>query len=752
MEELKKHFITASNPEFIEGTVNIFAQQIILSQKEVTTAQLYMTALGVYEAELNQEKIGDQLFAPGFTYYHRDLFYQNYDVTKQLKKGENVFKVYLGQGWYNGRFTHENKTQIYGNNTAVSWILEIKYADGTSEQFVSGTEVDELASPYKYAGFYDGEVYDARIQQDAMGKASMFTGKIPECFSETTIKVKLQESMPVQKIIRKENSTILDFGQNFAGMIEINAALLDENTTLTVKHGEILIDDTTLYTENLRKAKAEIVYFAGKRKESYLPRFTYMGFRYVELTGAQYIEGLISARAIYSDMQRTGHFTSDNPLIERLFNNQFWGQKSNYVEVPTDCPQRDERMGYTGDGQVFALTGSYNYDTEVFFEKFLKDIRYSQLDNEEGYVAPTVPAGGPGGIGFINMLGWGNAVTIIPEMLYWQYGTDKHLVRQYDSIKKFVEAEIRRMGDHDLWLGPNLGDWLMPGKDLEWMAKNNEPISNSFIVHDLEVLSKLAGQLADKEQLLKKSEKDETAYSQYLADQERYSVQLQKTRAAYIEKYINDNGTVSGDYQGAYIMALKYVIPEGKLRQKVLKNFVANVEENGLNTGFFSTQFILPLLIEAGNTQLAFDVLLNEDCPGWMYQVKRGATTIWERWDALKEDGTVNDVKVVSDNMVSFNHYAFGSVGEFYYQYILGMKPLLPGYQKIQLKPYVDPRLGKVAGSYLSRAGLIKVSWAYQEEGIEFEFETPAASTIELPDGSYYEVEKGTYTYQIKRS
>lgn len=442
VEELKKHFITASNPEFIEGTVNIFAQQIILSQKEVTTAQLYMTALGVYEAELNQEKIGDQLFAPGFTYYHRDLFYQNYDVTKQLKKGENVFKVYLGQGWYNGRFTHENKTQIYGNNTAVSWILEIKYADGTSEQFVSGTEVDELASPYKYAGFYDGEVYDARIQQDAMGKASMFTGKIPECFSETTIKVKLQESMPVQKIIRKENSTILDFGQNFAGMIEINAALLDENTTLTVKHGEILIDDTTLYTENLRKAKAEIVYFCRqKRKESYLPRFTYMGFRYVELTGAQYIEGLISARAIYSDMQRTGHFTSDNPLIERLFNNQFWGQKSNYVEVPTDCPQRDERMGYTGDGQVFALTGSYNYDTEVFFEKFLKDIRYSQLDNEEGYVAPTVPAGGPGGIGFINMLGWGNAVTIIPEMLYWQYGTDKHLVRQYDSIKNSLKLK-----------------------------------------------------------------------------------------------------------------------------------------------------------------------------------------------------------------------------------------------------------------------------------------------------------------------
>lgn len=748
MEELKKYFITASNPEFVEGTVNIFSQQINLSQKEINAAQIYMTALGVYEAELNQEKIGDQLFAPGFTYYHRDLFYQSYDVTTLMKKNDNVFKVYLGQGWYSGRFTHENKTQIYGNNTAVSWILEVEYTDGTFEKFVSGPEVEELSSPYNYAGFYDGEVYDARIQEEVMGKAARFAGKIPENLSETTIEVKLQENMPIANVIKKEHSTILDFGQNFAGIIEINTSLLEENATLTVKHGEILIDDTTLYTDNLRKAKAEIVYITGHNKAHYRPRFTYMGFRYIELTGIQYVEGLISARAIYSDMQRTGHFTSSNARVDRLYNNQLWGQKSNYVEVPTDCPQRDERMGYTGDGQVYALTGSYNYDTEVFLEKFLKDIRYTQMDNEEGYVAPTVPAGGPGGIGFINMLGWGNAVTIIPEMLYWQYGTDEHLVLQYDSIKQFVESEIRRMGDHNLWLGANLGDWLMPGKDMAWMATNNEPVSNSFIVNDLDILSRLAGRLANKE--MDKPERNEAAYSQYIADQERYIAQLVKTRAAYIAKYVNDEGVVSGDYQGAYIMALKYVIPEGELRQKVIANFVADVTQNGLNTGFFSTEFLLPLLIEAGHTQLAFDVLLNEECPGWMYQVKQGATTIWERWDALKEDGTVNDVKVVSDNMVSFNHYAFGSVGEFYYQYILGIKPLVPGYQKVQLKPYVDPRLGKVEGSYLSRAGLIEVSWAYQAEFIEFQFDTPVAAIIELPDGSHYEVEKGTYTYQIK--
>lgn len=738
MENLKKYFITSSSEEdFVEGRVYVFLQQIELKKEKILTAKLYMTALGIYEAELNQKKVGDQLFAPGFTYYHRDLFYQSYDVTDQLEHGNNTLKVYLADGWYAGRFTHENKTQIYGDRTAASWILKVEYEDGSQEEFASGKDVEELASPYQYAGFYDGEIYDGTIVQNVIGKAVAYKGSIPEHLTETMIEVKLQEEMPIQNVINKKSSTILDFGQNFAGIIEINAELLrdlEEDVVLTIRHGEILVDGDTLYTDNLRKAKAEIVFQRGKEDVFYRPRFTYMGFRFIELIGTKYKEGLIRARAIYSDMKRTGYFTCENQLVTRLYDNQIWGQKSNYVEVPTDCPQRDERMGYTGDGQVFALTGSYNFDTEAFLAKFLKDIYFSQMDNKEGYVGATIPANGVGGIGFINMLGWGNAITIIPEMMYWQYGSDKHLIGLYESIKKFVDAEIRKMGEHNLWLGANLGDWLMPGKNMEWMAVHNEPVSNSFIVHDLEVLSKLSEKLGKKEDVV------------------RYSEQLEKTRASYIEKYIDENGVVSGDYQGAYIMALKYVIPKGELYQKVMSNFVSHVEANGLNTGFFSTEFILPLLIEAGRTKLAYDVLLNEECPGWMYQVKRGATTIWERWDALKEDGTVNDEKVVDENMVSFNHYAFGSVGEFYYQYILGIKPLLPGYQKIQLKPFIDRRLGGVTGSYLSRAGEIRVSWRFQGDEVTFDFETPKETVIGLPDGSVYEVEKGTYSYWIKYS
>ncbi len=455
-----------------------------------------------------------------------------------------------------------------------------------------------------------------------------------------------------------------------------------------------------------------------------------MGFRYVEISGAEYREGMIQARALYTDMKRTGHFTCENTLVQQLYNNQIWGQKSNYVEVPTDCPQRDERMGYTGDGQVFALTGAYNFDTNNFWKNFLRDLELGQMDNTEGYVCATVPQTGPNGIGFLSMLGWGNAVTILPEMMYWQFGDKEALPGQYESMKLFVEAEIRKMGKKNLWIGPSLGDWLAMGKGIAWQAMNNNPVSNAFIVHDLEVLGRTAEELGKAE------------------DAARYKAQCEATRAAYIRKFINKKGVVAKDYQSAYIMALKYVIPKGELRELVLKNFAANVRKKGLTTGFFATEFILPLLVEAGETTLAYDVLLCEDCPGWMYQIKRGATTTWERWDALKPDGTVNDEKMMGsdENMVSFNHYAFGSVGEFYYQYILGIKPLEPGYTKVKIQPYPDKRLGSVSGSYLSRAGEIKVSWKYEEEGLRFDITTPVEAEIYLPDGTVQIAEPGSYT------
>ena len=730
MEELRKQWIT-SEKEYREGEVFVYRQKFTASQ--VKKAVFYGTALGVYEAELNGTKIGRQMFAPGFSYYPRRVLYQTHEVTKLLREGENTLTVYLGQGWYCGRFLCENQTQIYGEQPAVAWILELEDAAG-SRKIVSDETVEELESPYEYAGEYDGEIYFADGRENVTGHAAAYTKETPFALEPTLTEVRLQDEMPVRETTVQGDVTILDFGQNFAGIVEIDPSFL-KNETITIRHGEILNADGSLYTANLRKAKATIVYHAGAEKKKYRPRFTYMGFRYMELSGAAYQPGMIRAYALHTEMKRTGYFSCENPLVQKLYENQVWGQKSNYVEVPTDCPQRDERMGYTGDGQVFALTGAYNFNTDAFWKNFLRDLELGQLDNTEGYVCATVPQTGPAGIGFISMLGWGNAVTILPEMMYRQFGDEEALPRQYESMKIFVEAEIRKMGKNNLWIGPSLGDWLAMGKGIAWQALHNTLVSNAFIVHDLKVISETAERLGKRE------------------DAARYRRQLAATTDAYIKKFVSKNGIVAKDYQSAYIMALKYVLPEGELRERVRKNFVANIRKNGLQTGFFATEHLLPLLVEAGEQKLAYDVLLQENCPGWMYQVKCGATTTWERWDALKPDGTVNEEKMAGsgENMVSFNHYAFGSVGEFYYQYILGIRPEEPGFAKLHFAPYPDERLGGVSGSYLSVAGKIESAWRYEPDGCHIRLATPVEAVVLLPDGRSENVPAGTYEWTVKR-
>ncbi len=730
MEELRKQWIT-SEKEYREGEVFVYRQKFTASQ--VKKAVFYGTALGVYEAELNGTKIGRQMFAPGFSYYPRRVLYQTHEVTELLREGENTLTIYLGQGWYCGRFLCENQTQIYGEQPAVAWILELEDAAG-SRRIVSDETVEELESPYEYAGEYDGEIYFADGRENVTGHAAAYTKETPFALEPTLTEVRLQDEMSVRETTVQGDVTILDFGQNFAGIVEIDPSFL-KNETITIRHGEILNADGSLYTANLRKAKATIVYHAGAEKKKYRPRFTYMGFRYMELSGAAYQPGMIRAYALHTEMKRTGYFSCENPLVQKLYENQVWGQKSNYVEVPTDCPQRDERMGYTGDGQVFALTGAYNFNTDAFWKNFLRDLELGQLDNTEGYVCATVPQTGPAGIGFISMLGWGNAVTILPEMMYRQFGDEEALPRQYESMKLFVEAEIRKMGKKNLWIGPSLGDWLAMGKGIAWQAMHNNPVSNAFIVHDLKVISETAERLGKRE------------------DATRYRRQLAATTDAYIKKFVSKNGIVAKDYQSAYIMALKFVLPEGELREMVKKNFVANIRKNGLQTGFFATEHLLPLLVEAGEQKLAYDVLLQENCPGWMYQVKCGATTTWERWDALKPDGTVNEEKMAGsgENMVSFNHYAFGSVGEFYYQYILGIRPEKPGFAKLHFAPYPDERLGGVSGSYLSVAGKIESAWRYEPDGCHIRLATPVEAVVLLPDGRSENVPAGTYEWTVKR-
>ena len=328
----------------------------------------------------------------------------------------------------------------------------------------------------------------------------------------------------------------------------------------------------------------------------------------------------------------------------------------------------------------------------------------------------------------MSMLGWGNCICIVPEMLCHHFGTDRYVREYYDCMKSFVDCEIRKMGGifgkKDLWIAPSLGDWLATGRDVKFMAMHNGPVSNAFIVNDLRIMVWAANLLGHTE------------------DAATYAAQLEKTRMAYLKAFVKKDGTMKDDYQGAYIMALQMVIPKGELWDKVYANLIQKLKKDGMQTGFFATEHILPLLCDNGDEKLAFDLLLDERCGGWMYQVKSGATTTWERWDALQEDGMVNETKMSGDNMVSFNHYSFGSVGKFYYQYILGIQPAEPGFAKIKIQPHFDGRIGKFSGRYKN------IHVAY--DGKMLCIDTPADTQVILPDGSVHEICAGSFDFPVK--
>ncbi|AEB06434.1 alpha-L-rhamnosidase [Coriobacterium glomerans PW2] len=736
-QDLNDALIWIERP-YEEGAVELLEQ--IVPDVEPTRATLTITALGLYEASIDGAKVGEAMLAPGYTYYPHDLRYQSYDVTSMLHPGSHLC-VLLAQGWYCGRFGCDNKTQLYGSAPSVAWLLDIEGEDGSVHRLTSADDsVRAKVSPYDYAGLYDGEIYwaegasEKRPQTPEVVQPSRSACHLPDNLVASRTEVRLHETIDPISVTEHGQVTILDFGQNMAAVIEIDPTLVSSDC-ITIRHGEILDEDGNLYTRNLRRAKATIVYHKGSEHEIWRPRFTYMGFRFVELSGSAYRPGMLRARPIHTSMDQTGRFSSGHEGLNRLYMNQIWSQRSNYVGIPTDCPQRDERQGYTGDAHVFALTASYNYDVRAFMNEFLCDIRMTQLDNSEGYVGPIAPATGPTGVGFITMQGWGSADTIIPWMLYEQYGDDSALRMQYPSMLAHTDCELAHAGEGGLWLAPNLGDWLAPGVDVAWAAQHSAPVSNAFLIRDLDLTARAARYLGNS------------------ADAKRLEAAAARCRAAYRDSFLTPDGRMTDGYQGALVLALNYVIEQGPAWEATFSQLVEDVETHGLRTGFFSTEHLLGLLADNGEARLAYDLLLQDGCPGWMYQVRKGATTIWERWDAIRPDGSVNEDQTSeqsSENMVSFNHYAFGSVGAFLYRHILGIAPIEPGYRRVRIEPRVDRRLGHAQGEFRSVAGDIRVSWDLERSEATLDVELPVSGEVLVPDGSRHAVGAGSHHFTFE--
>ncbi|MGS2776393.1 family 78 glycoside hydrolase catalytic domain [Robertmurraya sp. GLU-23] len=710
--------------------------------QSVVKARAYITGVGLYELEINGKRVGDEYFAPGYNAYDFWLQYQTYDITDFLTSGNNAVGVKLGNGWYKGRFGFDGGFhELYGDEFAVKGEIIVTLADGTEEVIPTNQEWKSAPSPVLFSNIYDGEIYDANLELEnwstkEFDDSSWSNVKITEVKTERfqariNVPVKImEEKKPVKLIHTPAGETVLDFGQIMTGWVRFktNAA---KGTKLLLQYGEILQNDN-FYRDNLRTAKAEFVYISDGSERVVQPNFTFYGFRYVKLNGFE--DGIdlndFTGCVIYSELEQTGTIETSNSLVNQLFSNALWGQKGNFLDVPTDCPQRDERMGWTGDAQVFAQTASYNMYSPAFYKKFMFDLREEQ-NRLGGSVPYTVPVVKPKeGGGFINGHGstaWGDAATVIPWTLYLTYG-DKELLRsQFDTMRDWVDY-IKKIDDETgskrLWkTGFHFADWLaLDVKDPSSLTGGTDPfyIASAYYCYSAQLVAKAAGVLG----------RNDVA--------EQYTKLSNEVKEAIQKEYFTPNGRSAINTQTAMIVALYMdLIPE-ELRERVLNDLKAKLREDKmhLTTGFVGTPYFCNVLSINGANDYAYKLLLNEDYPSWLYAVKLGATTIWERWNSVLPDSSISDT-----GMNSLNHYAYGSIVQWMYQQMCGINPVeeAPGFRKINLTPKPYGKLSYAKARLFTASGLIKSGWEIGEDGsLSFTFTIPFNTTAEvvLPDAA----------------
>ena len=694
------------------------------ANKRIFSATAYISAHGLYEAKINGERVGDGYLTPGWTSYHKRLQYQVYDVTNLIRNGSNAIGVALGSGWYRGIIGFSNNINIYGKDIALLFQLDIKYSDGTTASVVSDGSWKSSTGSIVYAEIYNGETIDARKEKtgwllpryndSAWTPARITDFSLANLVATQNEIVKKHETFtPVRIFTTPKGEKVVDFGQNLVGwvMMKVKGNAGDK---ITLSHAEVLDKFGNFYTLNLREAKAQDTYILkGGAEESFEPHFTWQGFRYLKVKG--YPGDLkpedFTAVALYSDMQPTGTFTSSNPLINQLQHNIQWGQKGNFLDIPTDCPQRDERLGWTGDAQVFSRSASFNMNVNNFFTKWLKDVTADQQNGVVPFVIPNVL--GPA----TNSAGWADVATIIPWNMYLAYGDKQILENQYASMKAYVES-IRRVAKNDLWnSGFHFGDWLFyrPDDDNDGRAAVTDKylIAQCFYAHSTQLLINVAKVLGNTE------------------DAESYMQSLRKIKAAYMKEYVTPNGRLVSGTQTAYVLALNFDMLPDSLRPQAAKRLVDNIKSYGnhLTTGFLGTPYLCHMLTRFGYTDVAYKLVLQDTYPSWLYPVKMGATTIWERWDGEKPDSTFE-----TPGMNSFNHYSYGAIGDWMYRKMVGLDTYEDGvgYQHIKIQPHIGGGFSFASASLQTYYGKLSCGWKVEKDRISMDIEIPANTTATI--------------------
>ncbi len=718
----------------VNGIVPRF-KRTFSSKKKVVSATAFITARGLYEAQINGKKIGDAFLTPGWTSYNKHLQYQTYDVSSLLNAGENNIDVLLGSGWYRTRLAWTNQQNIYGKETALLFQLEIKYQDGSSEIIKSDGSWKVSETTILASEIYNGEIQDSRKAETA---ATMAVERdYPKDYLTSAINEPIRKHeilKPIKVLISPKGETILDFGQNLVGWVKakVNGVSGDK---ITFSHVEMLDKKGIPYFENLRSAKAQAIYYLKGGAETLEPHFTFFGFRYVKVEGIATINlADFEAIALYSDMTPTGTFECSNPLVNQLQKNIQWSQRGNFLDVPTDCPQRDERLGWTGDAEVFSRTAAYNFNVNQFFAKWLKDVAADQKPNGSvPFVVPDVLANTTMGLA-IGAAGWSDASIIIPYNTFVAYGDKKVLETQYPSMKAYSNY-VRKTAVNDLWnMGFQFADWLSyrvdDSKDVigqRSAVTDNYLVAQCFYAYNTEIMIKTA-------KILGKTE-----------DVADYESLLNRITKAFQVEYMTANGRLISNTQTAYILALQFdMIPEN-LRSEAVERLVENIKSYNyhLTTGFLGTPFLNPVLTRFGKNDVAFKLLLQETYPSWIYPIKaHGATTIWERWDSMKPDSSFQD-----PGMTSFNHYAYGAVGDWMYRTIAGIDTQEgdgAGYKSIKIQPQMGGGLTHSKGSLMTNYGSVVSSWKLVGQKLTLGVEIPANTSARV----YFPTEKADSIFE----
>ncbi|GAA4624596.1 family 78 glycoside hydrolase catalytic domain [Actinoallomurus vinaceus] len=689
--------------------------------KPVAAARLYVTSLGLYEAHLNGRRVGDDDFTPGWTDYNKRVQYQAYDVTTMLHRGNNAIGALLAPGWYSGNIGFAG-SHIYGQQPWFLAQLRVDFTDGTSQTIGTDDSWKAAASPLASSDIYAGETYDARNEQDGWDSAGFDDHAWQPVKVNTTVRPNLvaqagppvrQDTVlhPVKRTEPKPGVFIFDLGQNMVGWNRLTVSG-SAGTTVTLRNGEVLNPDGTLYTANLRGAVDTDRYtLKGNGTETYEPRFTYRGYQYVEVTGYPGTPSLDAVAGVvaHADAPANGTLTTSDPLVNQIQHNIVWGQKGNFFSVPTDCPQRDERLGWTGDIAAFAPTSTFNMDADGFLAKFTTDLADGQTaDGAFTDVAPAV-AGGSG------TAGWGDAGVIIPFTLWQRYG-DLQVVRdRYPAMTKWIDY-LKAHSTGLIRPAQGYGDWLNVGDDTPL-----DLIGTAYFAHSTDLVAQMADAIGDH------------------AAAASYRTLWGQIRDAFDAKYVKSDGTVGGGSQTAYVLALAgNLLPDGQVKPAADK-LVANIDAHGghLTTGFLGTGELLPTLTRTGHTDVAYRLLEQKTFPSWGYEIDKGATTIWERWDGIKPDGTFND-----PGMNSFNHYGLGSVGDWIYQNIAGIAPASPGYRSVVIHPRPGGSLTRASATYRSDYGEIVSRWSVSGDRFTLDATVPVNTTAEVwvPAGSANQV------------